>query len=213
MTDLPRHLEDRKTYAGREFSPTAERNIIPLLEQLSGRWPKGAHVLEIASGTGQHAVAFCKARSDVFWQTSDPHTPSRTSQDAWATEVNGQIKPSLNLDVTQLDWWTKLDRFDAVFCANMIHISPSSTISGLAEGASQCLTDAGELYLYGPFQEGAETAASNLEFDKTLRKRNSDWGVRNLSDVKHIFATHGLNLSERIIMPKENRLLVFKRSP
>ena len=212
MTDLLRHLENREKDAGREFSPSSERNIPPLLEQLSGRWPKDAQVLEIASGTGQHAVAFCNARPDIFWQTSDPHSPSRASQNAWATEAKGHIKPSLDLDVTQPVWWSGLGKFDAMFCANMIHIAPFSTVAGLADGASHCLSNEGEFYLYGPFQEGAETADSNLEFDKNLKRRNSDWGVRDLSDVKHIFATRGLDLSERIVMPKENRLLVFKRS-
>ncbi|MEP6342533.1 MAG: DUF938 domain-containing protein [Maricaulaceae bacterium] len=213
MTEQPRHLEDRESDGEREYSPSAERNTPPLLEQLSQRWPAAARVLEIASGTGQHAVAFCKARSDITWQTSDPYAPSRASQDAWAIEAAGQIKPSLDLDVTREAWWAELGRFDAMFCANMIHISPSTTVTGLADGASGCLTESGEFYLYGPFLEGAETAESNQKFDENLKQRNSDWGVRNLSDVKHIFATRGLKLSERIIMPKENRLLVFKRSP
>ena len=212
MTELPRHLEDRKVETGREYSPSAGRNIPPLLEQLSGRWTKGAHVLEIASGTGQHAVAFCQARPDITWQTSDPYAPSRASQDAWATDAKGRIASSLNLDVTQSDWWDDLGQFDAMFCANMIHIAPYSTIAGLADGASNCLKVDGTFYLYGPFQEGTNTAASNLEFDASLKRRNSDWGVRDLSDVKHIFATRRLNLTERVVMPKENRLLVFKRS-
>ena len=212
MTDFPQHLEDRKSDAGREVSPSAGRNIPPLLEQLSGRWPKDARVLEIASGTGQHAAAFCKARPDIIWQTSDPHAPSRVSQNAWATDAKGHIKPSLDLDVTQSGWWNGLGKFDAIFCANMIHIAPFSATEGLAKGGSQCLSNEGELYLYGPFQEGAATAASNLEFDQNLKRRNPDWGVRDLSDVKHIFATLGLDISELVVMPKENRLLVFKRS-
>jgi len=94
----------------------------------------------------------------------------------------------------------------------MIHIAPYSSVAGLAAGASHILPKNHEFYLYGPFLEGKETAESNLKFDATLKNRDADWGVRDLSDVKHIFATYGLNLSKRVVMPKENRLLVFKRS-
>lgn len=212
MTELPKHLEERELHGAREYSPSAGRNIPPLLEILSPLWPQNGNILEIASGTGQHAAAFCKARTDLTWQTSDPHEAARMSQNAWALEVQGRIEPSLALDVTAENWWEGLGPFDAMFCANMVHIAPSTTVAGLADGAANLLPKDGCLYLYGPFQEGDETARSNLDFDESLKRRNSDWGVRHLSDVKHIFATRGLNLSQRIIMPKENRLLLFKRS-
>jgi len=213
MSDKPQHLEDRQMNGAREFSPSAERNIPPLLDKLTPLWPENAHILEIASGTGQHAAAFCRARLDVTWQTSDPHHAARDSQNAWAEDMAGRMKPSLMIDVTQKDWWDGLGTFDAIFCANMIHIAPSASVEGLAAGAAVLLPENGTLYLYGPFQEGAETAESNLNFDESLKQRDPDWGVRHLSDVKHIFATYGLNLSERVVMPKENRLLMFKRSP
>ena len=212
MSSLPKHLEDRNHQGAREYSPSAARNIPPLVEKLSSLWPKNANILEIASGTGQHAVAFCRAREDVTWQPSDPDIAARASQNAWASEAAGRIKPSLGLNVMKPEWWGGLPVFDAIFCANMIHIAPSATVGALADGAASLLNAHGAFYLYGPFQEGESTAPSNLTFDESLKRRNSDWGVRDLSDVKHIFATRGLNLSERVIMPKENRLLLFKRS-
>ena len=212
MNDLPKHLEDRKYQSAREYSPSAGRNIPPLVEKLTPLWPQNASVLEIASGTGQHGVAFCVARKDLTWQPSDPDNAARDSQNAWALEAQGRISPSLDLNLMKPEWWGGLPVFDAIFCANMIHIAPSATVGALADGAANLLKAQGILYLYGPFQEGESTAPSNLDFDESLKRRNSDWGVRHLSDVKHIFATRGLNLSERVIMPKENRLLLFKRS-
>ena len=212
MNDLPKHLEERRHHGAREYSPSAGRNIPPLVEKLSPLWPQNGCVLEIASGTGQHAAAFCAAREDLTWQSSDPDRAARDSQDAWARDRQGRIKPSLDLNLVKPEWWGGLGRFDAIFCSNMIHIAPSVTVKALANGAAELLKSHGMLYLYGPFQEGDQTAQSNLDFDESLKRRNPDWGVRHLSDVKHIFATRGLNLSERIIMPKENRLLLFKRS-
>ncbi len=212
MSNTPKHLEERKKTGVREYSPTAERNTPPLLDVLTPLWPKNAHILEVASGTGQHAAAFCTARPDISWQPSDPHLAARESQDDWGQDVQGRMKPALEIDVTADKWWRKLQEYDAMFCANMIHIAPPESVEGLAAGAAKVLPTGASLYLYGPFQEGAETAESNLTFDESLKCRNPDWGVRHLSDVKHIFATYGLKLSKRVVMPKENRLLAFKRS-
>ena len=212
MAKYPKHLEDRDKKGAREYSPSAARNIPPLLEALSPLWPDNAKILEIASGTGEHAVAFCRARADIFWQMSDYDAQARASQNEWRLEVPDQIQTSFEIDVLKAEWWAELSSYDAIFCSNMIHIAPSASIEGLAKGSAQLLRAGGYFYLYGPFQEGAETAPSNLAFDKNLKQRNPDWGVRNLSSVKHIFASHGLIFQERIVMPKENRLLVFKRS-
>lgn len=212
MSDKPKHLETREMNGAREYSPSAGRNIPPLLDVLTPLFPDDANVLEIASGTGQHAAAFCAARPDITWQSSDPHMSARASQNAWSEDSPEQMKPALEIDVLATSWWAELKGFDAMFCANMIHIAPSASVAGLAAGASALLSKNHKLFLYGPFQEGAETATSNLNFDESLKRRDPDWGVRHLSDVKHIFATHGLELSNRIVMPKENRLLIFKRS-
>ena len=131
----------------------------------------------------------------------------------WALERQGQILDSLTLDATKANWIQGLDDFDAIFCANMIHIAPWEAALGLARGAGEILSVGGQMFLYGPFQEGDDTAESNLKFDVNLKSRNPAWGVRHLDSVKHIFADAGFNMTARIVMPKENRLLIFTKSP
>ena len=121
-------------------------------------------------------------------------------------------RPALALDVMAEGWPEGLGQMDAIFCANMIHIAPWQAAEGLVRGAAKLLSASGLCVLYGPFQEGGKTAPSNLEFDANLRARNPQWGVRNLGDVKHIFALHGFNLCQRTELPKNNLILVFKRS-
>ncbi len=196
----------------RLYSPSAGRNSGPISELLSARIDKDARVLEIASGTGEHAVAVCQKRPDIAWQPSDPNAKSRRSQDARRGECKGQIMPSLPISMIEYEWWAEIGVFDAIFCANMIHIAPWEAALGLAEGAGQLLRSGQSLFLYGPFLEGENTAQSNLDFDQSLQLRNSDWGVRSLDSVKHIFADVGFNLQARIEMPAENRLLVFSKA-
>lgn len=211
MTDNPIHLENRDMDGARLYSPSAGRNRAAIGEILQSRLPRGARVLEIAAGTGEHAVHTCGLRPDIIWQPSDPDAASRASQTSWASECPGQMLPALEIDTTVKTWWDGLGRFDAIYSANMIHIAPWEAALGLAEGAQHLLTDGGIVFLYGPFQEGEETAPSNLEFDNNLKKRNPEWGVRNLGSVKDIFADAGLYLLTRIVMPKENRMLLFSR--
>lgn len=211
MTKDPIHLEARETVGERLYSPSAGRNREAIVRELSPRLARGARVLEIASGTGEHAVTMCKSRDDIVWQPSDPDAGSRASQNAWRSECPGQMLPSLEIDTTVDAWWEVFDgqRFDALYCANMIHIAPWEAALGLAKAAPHILTPAGQIMLYGPFKEGGATAASNLEFDENLKRRNPKWGVRDLESVKHIFADAGYAMNARIVMPKENRILIF----
>ena len=195
----------------RLFSPTAGRNSTPIATLLSDILPVSASVLEIGSGTGEHAVAICKARSDISWHTSDPDERSRQSQDDWRSECPDQIAKSMAIDVTLNNWWRDLPEFDVMFSANMIHIAPWSAAQGFVAGAAKMLTETGLAIFYGPFLEGTMTAESNLRFDTNLKARNPDWGVRSLDSVKHIFADVGFNLLARHEMPAENRILVFSR--
>ncbi len=211
MAKDPIHLENRESLARRQMSPTAGRNSKPIAGILKDILPQNAKVLEIASGTGEHAVAMCNTRPDILWQSSDPDARSRLSQDAWRTTCPKQIYPSLDIDTTKLEWWGGFSSFDVIFCANMIHIAPWSAALGLAKGASQLLSENGLAILYGPFLEGAKTAESNLKFDLNLKARNPLWGVRSLDSVKHMFADVGFNLRARYEMPKENRILIFSR--
>ncbi len=211
MAKEPIHLETRDSHGERLYSPSAGRNSADIALILEQDLPRGARVLEIAGGTGEHAAYICGRRPDIIWQPSDPDAGSRASQNSWAEDRPGQILPSLALDVMAPAWWSGLQDFDAVYCANMIHIAPWAAALGLAKGVSQLLGDSGKMYLYGPFQEGDATAPSNLEFDRNLKARNFEWGVRDLQSVKHIFADVGFNSCTRRVMPKENRMLIFSK--
>lgn len=208
----PIHLEERKISGARLFSPTAGRNKDAIGAVLSENLPEKAKVLEIASGSGEHGVHLCGLRDDVIWQYSDPDETSRASQNDWAKDHPEQILAALPLNTMQEKWWKDLADFDAIYCANMIHIAPWEAALGLAEGAGHLLKKESHLFLYGPFLEGKDTATSNLAFDANLKARNAEWGVRKLSAVKHIFSEQGFNLTARLVMPKENRLLIFTKS-
>lgn len=208
----PIHLEDRESTGARLYSPTAGRNKDPIRKVLSKHLPQNAKVLEIASGSGEHGVHLCSLRPDIIWQYSDPDEDSRASQNDWRTEYPEQILAALPLNTMQAQWWVELGDINAIFCANMIHIAPWEAALGLAQGAKHLLSEKGDVFLYGPFLEGEETAPSNLAFNENLKVKNPEWGVRKLSAVKHIFSEQGFNLTARIVMPKENRLLIFTKS-
>lgn len=208
----PIHLENREQTGTRLFSPTAGRNKEPISRAISEHIPRGARVLEIASGTGEHGAYMCSSRPDIFWQPSDPNAESRASQDDWAQDCGGRMLPSLPIDTTLLDWADTLTSFDVIYCANMIHIAPWEAGVGLVRGAASILKADSKFILYGPFIEEGETATSNLQFDVSLKSRNPEWGVRNLEDVKHIFSEAGFTHSARIVMPKENRTLIFTKT-
>ena len=183
MPENPIHLETRDSNGARLYSPSAGRNSAAIGDILESRLPRGARVLEIASGTGEHAVHVCGLRPDIIWQASDPDEASRASQTAWASSRPGQILPSIAIDTSEENWWADLGSFDVIYCANMIHIAPWDAALGLARGAGELLSNGGTLFLYGPFQEDGQTAPSNLEFDSNLKKRNPAWGVRHLQSM------------------------------
>jgi len=207
----PIHLENREKAGPRLYSPTAARNKAPIGEVISPYIPESAKVLEIASGTGEHGAYMCGLRPDVLWQPSDPNAESRISQNDWALDCEGRMLPSLDLDTTGPDWTEGLSAFDVIYCANMIHIAPWDAALGLVSGAQKLLREGSNFILYGPFLEGGQTAESNLKFDANLKSRNSSWGVRNLEAVKHIFSEAGFTHKARIVMPKENRTLIFTK--
>jgi len=211
MSD-PIALEDREQRGARLFSPTAGRNKEPIGQVIAPHIPQGARVLEIASGSGEHGAHMCGLRPDIIWQPTDPNAESRESQDDWAKDMAGRMLPSLSLDTTQPDWAKHLPEHDVIYCANMIHIAPWEAALGLVRGAAALLPKGGTFILYGPFKEGADTAESNLAFDMSLKSRNPSWGVRNLEDVKHIFKQAGFTFAARIVMPKENRTLIFTKT-
>ena len=208
MSKPPTALEDRDEEDGRLFSPSAGRNKAVIAAVLSEILPQKASVLEVGSGTGEHGIAVLTSRPDVQWQFSDPDPSSRASQNAWGKYSGFDMAPSLNLDMTDANSRAQITRsYEVIFSANMIHIAPVSALEGLAELASKAISDGGQACLYGPFLFGEDSAPSNLEFDASLKRRNPQWGVREIEFVKHIFGKHSFNASSLRDMPKNNFLL------
>lgn len=196
----------------RRYAPATQRNRVPLLEALSRLLPGSGTVLEIASGTGEHAVWFAQQLRPLIWQPSDPDPNMRQSIAAHADLARlPSLKPALDLDVTASDW--PLDRADAIVCINMIHIAPWAATEGLMAGAGRVLREGGRLVLYGPYRrDGAHTAPSNASFDASLRSQNPAWGVRDLEAVTEEAARHGLAPHEVVPMPANNFCVVFART-
>lgn len=190
-------------------APSAERNKLPIGVQLNTLLPENAHVLEIASGTGQHGAYFTEIRPDIVWQYSDIDKNAHESQLAYALDKPTQLLAPLQLDVSQENWWQNIAPITNIYCANMIHIAPWEAAMGLAKGAGALLGSGDKLFLYGPFLMGHESARSNLEFAQNLKCRNSKWGVRELADVEDLMADNGLRRENTIHMPRDNFLLVF----
>lgn len=193
-------------------SPAAERNKAPILAVLTRVLPGSAAVLEIASGTGQHAAHFAAARSDWDWQPTDAD-PNALASIASCTASLANVRPPLTLDVLASRWPESLDRFDALYCANMLHIAESATCAALMAGAARHLVPGGALVLYGPYLvDGEPTAASNVAFDADLRRRNPAWGLRRLAAVVDEAERAGLVFERRFDMPANNLMLVFRHA-
>ena len=194
----------------RRHSPAAERNRDPILAELQRLLPPRGLMLEIASGSGQHAAHFAAALPGWRWLPSDGDARSLASIDAWC-EGQVNVLPAVHLDVLQREWPGVPARVDAVFCANLLHIAPWATCAALMRGAARHLSAQGLLLLYGPtIVEGEVTAPSNLAFDADLRSRDAAWGLRRLAGVVREAHAAGLRLRERVAMPANNLLLVFE---
>jgi SAM-dependent methyltransferase len=204
-------LEQRAAAGAMLFSPSAGRNKAAIAAAMIPLLPNGAHVLELGSGTGEHAEHICSLRPDLHWTPSDPDAASRASCAARAAAGNGALRPPLPIDLTRSGWWEDAPRCDVIFCANTIHISPWETAQGLAAGAAALLDPGGRTILYGPFLEGDESAPSNIAFSEDLKARDPRWGVRERGDVERLFGAHGLRPAQRIPMPANNQVLGFER--
>jgi Protein of unknown function (DUF938) len=192
-------------------SPAALRNRGPILEVLRRVLPARGTVLEIASGSGEHAVHFAAGLPHLTWQPSDPDEDARASIAIYRDQSRlPNLLPPFALDATSPSW--PLTHADAIVSINMIHIAPWSAAEGLMAGAERLLAPGAVLFLYGPFMEdGRHTAPSNADFDASLRQRNRDWGVRDLGEVTALAGRHELDFAERVAMPANNLSVVFRR--
>ena len=172
-------------------------------------------MLEIGSGTGEHAIYFAKALTNLVWIPSDPDAASRASIEAWiATEDLANVRAPVAIDVRGAVWGVEDDApFDAMISLNMVHIAPWEAALGLLAGAGRLLRPNGVLFFYGPFMlGGTHTAASNASFDADLKRRDPRWGVRDVDDLVGEAASHGLELREVLEMPANNLSLVFVKA-
>lgn len=201
------------TSDARRFAPATARNRSAILDVLREVLPAEGCVLEIASGSGEHAVWFARHLPHLAFQPSDPDALNRASIAAWIAHTGvANVLPPIALDATDPDWPLPQPP-TAVLCINMIHIAPWAATLGLLRGASAALPPGGILSLYGPFRrDGAHTSESNAMFDADLRSRDASWGVRDLEAVGDAARLAGFGPPSTIAMPANNLSVVFRRA-
>lgn len=208
--------DERRFYEGevagaRRSAPAALRNREPIAQVLGDWLPQNGLVLEVASGTGEHAAFFAERFPGLGWQPSDVHPDALKSIRAWRAESGlDNLREPIVIDAASPDW--PIDRADALLNINMVHISPWGSALGLLDAAARLLAPGGPLILYGPWLSGSiETAPSNLEFDRDLKRRDPQWGLRKVEDFAAEAAKRGLALEEQRAMPANNLMLLFRK--
>lgn len=208
------HTMDSLGYApdGALISPAAARNADAILARLKPHLPESGKVLEIASGSGQHAVHFASALPHIHWQPSDPSADARRSIDLWAKATAlPNIGTAINLDVLDEASWPQ-GPYDGIACINMVHISPWAATEDLMQLAQSRLPLGGLLYLYGPYKEAdVPLADSNATFDASLKARDPSWGLRDRGEVENLARAAGFRLTLRSEMPANNLSLLFRK--
>ena len=196
----------------RRSAPHVARNAAPIAEVLRDILPARGLVLEVASGSGEHALHFAREFPKLLWQPSDPEPAALRSIEAWRGEAGlFNLLPPVSLDARALEW--PVAEADAVLAINMVHISPWSATLGLLRGAARLLSAGAPLYLYGAYrQAGVETAPSNEAFDESLRARDPEWGVRDLEAVAAEAEARGFALDRVIAMPANNLSVILRKS-
>ena len=204
-----------RSNGSRRHAPATLRNREPILAVLQRQLPAAGLILEVASGSGEHA-AFIAPRlpSGLEWQPTEAHADALADIDACSLEAHcSRIRPAIVLNTCAADW--PIASAAAVFCANMIHIAPWAAAEGLFRGSARILTDNAPFILYGPFKRDcADTAPSNRTFDEDLRARDPFWGVRCLdTEVVPLAEASGFALHEVVTMPANNLTVIFRRRP
>lgn len=196
----------------KQHAPATLRNRAPIAAVLARELPPAGRVLEIASGTGEHAVFFAQTFPALHWQPSDPSAEAFASIAAYRADYAGSnlAKPVL-LDAAVPAGWPVMAA-DAIVCINMVHISPWSATEGLFAGAAQLLgRNNGPIICYGPYlEQGMQTAPSNRDFDDSLRARDPRWGLRHAEDLDKLAEQHGMARSARHQLPANNIMLVYR---
>ena len=194
----------------RRHAPATLRNREPIAEALAASLPSAGTVLEVASGSGEHCAFLAARFPALHWQPSDPDPDALTSIAAWCDGL-ANVPAPVALDAAAGNW--PVAGADALFCANMVHISPWAATLGLMAGAGRLLPGGAPLILYGPFREaGVPIAPSNAAFDESLRSRDPAWGLRDAEAVHAAAAAQGRALERRVAMPANNLMLVYRRS-
>ena len=191
-------MNDRRFYEGpveasKRSAPAALRNVDLIGDVLAEWLPGSGTVLELASGTGEHALAFARRFPTIEWQPSDAASEALASIAAWREGGPANLLPPIFIDAASID--REVGPVDAMLSVNMVHISPWASALGLLDGAASLLPIAGPLILYGPWiEEGVETAPSNLAFDADLRARDPQWGLRTVEAFAREAELQGLIL-------------------
>ncbi|MGB3614338.1 MAG: DUF938 domain-containing protein [Elainellaceae cyanobacterium] len=211
-------MESSTPLGDRQYAPATERNRDPILAVLKRVLPPSGTVLEISSGTGQHAAYFAPRLSPRHWLPSDYSTEALSSIEAWRHHQPADtLYPPIRLDAQAPTWPVEgsgapqSSPITAIVNINMLHISPWTAGLGLLAGAGRILPLEGVLYLYGPFRVDDTLVPSNAAFDLTLRQRNPTWGVRDLEAVVAAAEAQGFVFTERVSMPANNLSLVFRK--
>jgi SAM-dependent methyltransferase len=210
-------MNDRRFYGGpagadsRRSAPAASRNREPIAEVLEDWLPENGLVLEVASGTGEHALFFAERFRGLEWQPSDSDADALKSIAAWRAEVElPNLREPIALDAGATDW--PIEQAEALLSINMVHISPWQSALGLLDGAARLLPPGAPLILYGPWiADGIATAPSNLAFDADLKRRNPQWGLRRIEDFAQAASERGLELAQTVAMPANNFMLLMRR--
>jgi SAM-dependent methyltransferase len=193
----------------RQHAPATARNRDPILDVLRRLAPPQGTVLEVASGSGEHAAHFAQALPGLVFQPTDPDPARRASIDAWCAGL-ANVRPALALDAAGDAW--PAGPFDLLLCCNMIHIAPWSAAEGLVAGAGRVLAPGGLLLLYGPFRrQGVPAAPSNEAFDAGLRAQNPAWGLRDLEAVDALAQAAGFTAPGITAMPANNLCVAWRR--
>ncbi len=209
MTDERRFYE--ATSSGtRRSAPAALRNREPIAEVLKEWLPTSGLVLEIASGTGEHAVFFADRFQNLEWQPTDLHPDALVSIEAWRADAGlSNVRQPVVIDAAGADW--PVERADAVLSINMVHISPWASALGLIDGAARLLSAGSPLILYGPWlKDDLPTVDSNTAFDLDLKRRDPEWGLRRVEDFAAAAMKRGFTLEAVRPMPANNLMLLLR---